>query len=48
MALVGFEIRTRLESRKQLGLRHRIPIVIGIVGAVGLLLAVLQGIEAAI
>jgi hypothetical protein len=37
----------RLETRK-LGLGHVIPIVIGLVGAVGLLLAVLHGIEAAI
>ena len=41
MALVGFEIRARLETRK-LGLHHVIPIVIGLVGAVGLLLAVLR------
>jgi hypothetical protein len=47
MALVAFGIRERLETRK-LGLRHLIPITIGIVGAVGLLLAVLHGIEAAI
>ena len=47
MALVGLGIRARLETRK-LGLRHLIPITIGIVGAVGLLLAVLHGIEAAI
>jgi hypothetical protein len=45
MALVGLRIRVRLETRK-LGLRH--VIVIGVVGAVGLLLAVLHGIEAAI
>jgi hypothetical protein len=47
MALVGLGIRARLEARK-LGLRHLIPLVIGIVGATGLLLAVLHGIEAAI
>ena len=47
MALVGFGIRARLETRK-FGLRHVILIVIGIIGAVGLLLAVLHGIEAAI
>ena len=47
MAFVGFGIRVRLEARK-LGLSHVIPIVIGLVGAVGLLLAVLHGIEAAI
>ena len=47
MAFVGFGIRARLETRT-LGLRHVIPLVIGIVGAVALLLAVLHGIEAAI
>jgi hypothetical protein len=47
MALVGFRIRGRLETRN-LRLRHMIPIVSGAVGAVGLLLAVLHGIEAAI
>jgi hypothetical protein len=47
IALVGFGIRARLETWK-LGLRGVIPIVIGIVGAVGLLLAGLHGIEAAI
>ena len=47
MALVGFGIRARLETRN-LGFRHVIPIMIGVVGAVGLLLAVLHGIEAAI
>jgi hypothetical protein len=47
MALAGIGIRARLETRR-LALRHLIPITIGIVGAVGLLLAVLHGIEAAI
>ena len=47
MALVGFVIRARLETRN-LGFRHVILIMIGVVGAVGLLLAVLHGIEAAI
>ena len=47
MALVGLGVRARLEARK-LGFRHLIPLVIGIVGATGLLLAVLHGIEAAI
>jgi hypothetical protein len=47
MALAGFGIRARMESRK-LGLRRLIPIVIGIIGVFGLLLAVLHGIEAAI
>jgi hypothetical protein len=47
MAFVGLRIRARLETRK-LRSRHVIPIVISIVGVVGLLLAVLHGIEAAI
>ena len=47
MALVGFRVRAWLEAG-ELRLRHLIPIVIGIVGAVGLLLAMLHGIEAAI
>ena len=47
MALVGLRIRVRIENR-HLGLRYMIPIVIGVVTAVGLLLAVLHGIEAAI
>jgi hypothetical protein len=47
MAFVGLRIRARLETRK-LGLRHVIPMVIGMVGMVGLLLAVLHGIEAGI
>ena len=47
MALVAFRIRGQLETRK-LRLRDVILIVIGMVGVVGLLLAVLHGIEAAI
>ena len=47
MAFVGFRIRSRLESRKR-RLWQVIPIVVGIVGALGLLLAALHGIEAAI
>lgn len=47
MAIVGLRIRVRIASRR-LGLRYVIPIVIGLVAAVGLLLAVLHGIEAAI
>jgi hypothetical protein len=47
MALVMEKIRVRLDNRS-LGLRYAIPIVIGLVGAVGLLLAVLHGIEATI
>ena len=47
MALVGVRIRVGLETRS-LGLRLAVPIVIGVVGALGLLLTVLHGIEAAI
>jgi hypothetical protein len=47
MAIGELGIRARLKTRK-LGSWHLIPIVIGIVAAVGLLLAVLHGIEAAI
>jgi len=47
MALSGVQIRLRLETRR-FGLPHAVPIVIGVVGAVGLLLAVLHGIEAAV
>jgi hypothetical protein len=47
MALVMEKIRCRLDNRS-LGLRYVIPIVIGLVGTVGLLLAVLHGIEATI
>jgi hypothetical protein len=48
MALAALRIRLRLESWSLGGSRHPIPIVIGVVGAVGLLLAILHGIEAAI
>jgi hypothetical protein len=47
MAIAGLGIRVRLETRN-LGLRQVILIVTGGVGAVGLLLAVLHGIEATI
>ena len=47
MAIAGLEIRVRLETRN-LGFRQVILIVTGGVGAVGLLLAVLHGIEATI
>jgi hypothetical protein len=42
MALVEVRIRVGLETRS-LSLRHAVPIVIGVVGALGLLLAVLHG-----
>ena len=44
MALVNLRIGVKLEARR-LGLRHVLPAAIGVVGAVGLLLAVLHGIE---
>ena len=47
MAIAGLAIRVRLEIRN-LGFRQVILIVSGGVGAVGLLLAVLHGIEATI
>jgi hypothetical protein len=47
MSIVGLRMRARLETRN-LALRQLIPIVIGVAGAVGLLLAVLHAIEAAI
>jgi hypothetical protein len=46
MALVLLSIEARLESRS-LGIWHAFAIVIGTIGAVGLLLAVVHGIEAA-
>jgi hypothetical protein len=47
MALAGLRIRLRLETRS-LGLRHVVLILVGMVGAAGLLLAALHGIEATI
>jgi len=47
LALLVLQIRPRLETWK-FGLRQLVPIVIGVVGGVGLLLAVLHGIEAGI
>ena len=47
VALADLRLRRKLETQS-LGLRHAILIVIGVVGAVGLLLAVLHGIECAI
>jgi len=47
MALATLRIRVTLESRS-LDSRHLIPIVVGMIGAVGLLLAALHGIEAAV
>jgi len=47
MALVMVRVRLRLEQRR-LGLWRVAPIVIGVVATIGLLLAVLHGIEIAI
>ena len=47
MALAELRIRVKLEPQ-HLGLRHLLPATIGVVGAVGLLLAVLHVMEAAI
>ena len=48
MALRGLSIRARIESRNRLTLRHVAAIQIGAIGAVGLLLAALHGVEAAL
>jgi hypothetical protein len=45
MALVLVDVHHRIASR-HLGLKHVFAILIGLIGAVGLLLAVLHGIEA--
>ena len=48
MALAGMSIRARIESRNHLTLRQVAAIQIGLIGAVGLLLAALHGVEAAL
>jgi hypothetical protein len=48
MAFAGLSIRARIESRNHLILRHVATIQIGLIGAVGLLLAALHGVEAAV
>ena len=48
LALAGVSIRARIESRNRLTLRHMAAIQIGVIGAVGLLLAALHGLEAAL
>ena len=48
VALTGVSIRARIESRNRLTLRHMAAIQIGVIGAVGLLLAALHGLEAAL
>ena len=48
MALAGVSIRARIESRNHLTLRQVAAILIGLIGAVGLLLAALHGVDAAL
>jgi hypothetical protein len=48
MALAGVSIRAQIESRNYLALHHVAAIQIGLIGAVGLLLAALHGVEAAL
>ena len=48
LALAGVSIRVRIESRNRLTLRHMAAIQISVIGAVGLLLAALHGLEAAL
>ena len=48
MALAGVSIRARIESRNRLTLRHIAAIQIGVIGVVGLVLAALHGLEAAL
>ena len=48
MALRGLNIRARIESRNHLTLRRVAAIQIGLIGTVGLLLAALHGVEAAL
>jgi len=46
MAFAGVSIRARIENRNHVHLRHVAAIQIGLIGAVGLLLAALHGVEA--
>ena len=48
MALRGLNIRARIESRNHLTLPRAAAIQIGLIGTVGLLLAALPGVEAAL
>ena len=48
IALAGLSIRARIESQNHLALRHVAAIQIGLIAAVGLLLAALHGMEAAL
>ena len=46
MALAGVSIRARIESRNHLTVRQVAAILIALIGAAGLLLAALHGVEA--
>ena len=48
MAFAIVRIRVRMESLNRLRLHHVFAIMIGLIGVVGLLLAALHGIEAAL
>ena len=48
MGLMMLSIRSRVEARSSLRFHHLLATVIGLIGMVGLLLAVLHGIEAAL
>jgi hypothetical protein len=48
MAVAGVSIRARIESQNRLTLPHVAAIQIGLIGGVGLLLAALHGVEAAL
>jgi multisubunit Na+/H+ antiporter MnhB subunit len=48
LAFATERIRVRVESLDRLSLRHVLAIVIGLIGVIGLLLAALRGIEAAL
>ena len=48
MAIAMLSIRSRVEARSSLRFHHLLATVIGLIGMVGLLLAVLHGIEAAL
>jgi len=48
MAFTTVRIRDRMESLSRLRLRHWLATVVALIGVVGLLLAALHGIEAAV
>jgi hypothetical protein len=48
LALTDASIRVRIESQNRLKSRHVLAFIIGLIGVVGLLLAALHGIEAAL